>query len=49
VEGVQPLIPENPPAIPRETDPDATKSELHVNGSVPLPNAATRQQQAQQQ
>ena len=23
VEGVQPLIPENPPAIPRDTEPDA--------------------------
>jgi transcription initiation factor TFIID subunit 6 len=30
VEGVQPLIPENPPAIPRESDvpPDATKNAL---------------------
>lgn len=49
VEGVQPLIPENPPAIPRDTDPDATKSELHVNGSGLLPNAPTRQQQQQHQ
>jgi transcription initiation factor TFIID subunit 6 len=49
VEGVQPLIPENPPAIPRDPDPEATKSELQVNGSGLLPNAATRQQQQQQQ
>jgi transcription initiation factor TFIID subunit 6 len=48
VEGVQPLIPENPPAIPRETDADATKSEPQVNGLGLLPNA-TRQQQHQHQ
>ena len=49
VEGVQPLIPENPPAIPRDTDLEPTKSELNVNGSGLLPNAATRHQQAQHQ
>jgi transcription initiation factor TFIID subunit 6 len=48
VEGVQPLIPENPPAIPRETDADATKPEPQVNGLGLLPNA-TRQQQHQHQ
>ncbi|KAF8625975.1 hypothetical protein AX17_006699 [Amanita inopinata Kibby_2008] len=34
VEGVQPLIPENPPAIPRESDQPQTESklELKVNG-----------------
>ncbi|KAF9483613.1 transcription initiation factor TFIID complex 60 kDa subunit [Pholiota conissans] len=40
VEGVQPLIPENPPAIPRETDGDATaKGELlKINGISPMVN-----------
>jgi transcription initiation factor TFIID subunit 6 len=43
VEGVQPLIPENPPAIPRDTDGDhAAKGELlKVNGVSPLVNGAT--------
>ncbi|KJA14489.1 hypothetical protein HYPSUDRAFT_72559 [Hypholoma sublateritium FD-334 SS-4] len=42
VEGVQPLIPENPPAIPRETDGDAsTKGDiLKVNGISPLVNGS---------
>ncbi|KAG5634253.1 hypothetical protein H0H81_002696 [Sphagnurus paluster] len=51
VEGVQPLVPENPPAIPRHTDVD-TKPEVVVNGNGPLAAqnpAAKRQQQQQQQ
>lgn len=55
VEGVQPLIPENPPAIPRDTD-DAIKTEPQLNGSGTLLTAisattpaAKRQQQQQQQ
>lgn len=42
VEGVQPLIPENPPAIPRETDGDAsTKGDiLKINGISPLVNGS---------
>ncbi|KAF9465319.1 transcription initiation factor TFIID complex 60 kDa subunit [Collybia nuda] len=55
VEGVQPLIPENPPAIPRDTD-DAIKTEPQINGNSTLltaapPNnpATIRQQQQQQQ
>ncbi|KAG6877216.1 hypothetical protein C0992_010609 [Termitomyces sp. T32_za158] len=54
VEGVQPLIPENPPAIPRETD--AVKTETLANGNAngngngPLAqHAAVRRQQQQQQ
>jgi transcription initiation factor TFIID subunit 6 len=40
VEGVQPLIPENPPAIPRDTDVDPTaKSDpLKLNGLTPAVN-----------
>lgn len=41
VEGVQPLIPENPPAIPRDTDvdPTSTKSDLlKLNGLTPAVN-----------
>ena len=40
VEGVQPLIPENPPAIPRETDVEpAVKSDnLKLNGMTPAVN-----------
>ena len=43
VEGVQPLIPENPPAIPRETDVEpAVKSDiLKLNGVVNLPSTTT--------
>ncbi len=42
VEGVQPLIPENPPAIPRETDgdPNAKGDILKVNGLAPLVNGS---------
>jgi len=42
VEGVQPLIPENPPAIPRDTDGDhAAKGELlKLNAVSPLVNGA---------
>lgn len=42
VEGVQPLIPENPPAIPRETDGDASAKGdlLKVNGISPMVNGA---------
>lgn len=57
VEGVQPLIPENPPAIPRDLDLDATKAEPQVNGNGNGVNAASplkpaakwQQQQTQQQ
>ncbi|KAG6817883.1 hypothetical protein H0H87_001715 [Tephrocybe sp. NHM501043] len=50
VEGVQPLIPENPPAIPREPEADATKTETLANGNGPLAqNAAAKRQQQQQQ
>ncbi|KAF4573331.1 TAF6 family protein [Pleurotus pulmonarius] len=56
VEGVQPLIPENPPAIPRETDQTDTKTNQLPNGNgFPLaptsPNRGTtiKQQQQQQQ
>ncbi|KDR83070.1 hypothetical protein GALMADRAFT_238878 [Galerina marginata CBS 339.88] len=40
VEGVQPLIPENPPAIPRESDgdPNAKGEILKVNGTAPTVN-----------
>jgi transcription initiation factor TFIID subunit 6 len=40
VEGVQPLIPENPPAIPRETDVDPTVKidTLKSNGLTPAVN-----------
>ena len=40
VEGVQPLIPENPPAIPRETevDPVAKSDTLKLNGVTPAVN-----------
>ncbi|RDB14638.1 Transcription initiation factor TFIID subunit 6 [Hypsizygus marmoreus] len=51
VEGVQPLIPENPPAIPRDIELEAAKAEPQVNGG-PLAlqgSAAKRQQQQQQQ
>jgi len=36
VEGVQPLIPENPPAIPKVIDQDITKSPPQINGTFPL-------------
>ena len=61
VEGVQPLIPENPPAIPREVDqpqqPDASKAQPQPNGSssssnvFPLtpPSPAAKKQQHQLQ
>ncbi|KAF9502230.1 transcription initiation factor TFIID complex 60 kDa subunit [Pleurotus eryngii] len=56
VEGVQPLIPENPPAIPREPDQTDTKTNQLPNGNgFPLtpssPNRGTtiKQQQQQQQ
>ncbi|EDR12960.1 uncharacterized protein LACBIDRAFT_292995 [Laccaria bicolor S238N-H82] len=48
VEGVQPLIPENPPAIPRETvDADGTKGEslTKLNGTGLLPTPTTAPQQ----
>lgn len=40
VEGVQPLIPENPPAIPRESDGDplAKGDLLKLNGASPMVN-----------
>jgi len=54
VEGVQPLIPENPPAVPRDEPPI---SRAVVNGIVPTPSSPgkrptapmTQQQQQQQQ
>ncbi|KAG6885598.1 hypothetical protein C0993_012345 [Termitomyces sp. T159_Od127] len=52
VEGVQPLVPENPPAIPRDAEPDAAaaKPETLANGNGPLAQgAAVRRQQQQQQ
>lgn len=52
VEGVQPLIPENPPAIPKdpELDPAAKTSTLQqLNGSVVPPAAAVKKQQQQRQ
>ncbi|KAL4081119.1 TATA box binding protein associated factor-domain-containing protein [Scleroderma citrinum] len=46
VEGVQPLVPENPPAIPKE-DPSTSAA---VNGKSPQPSPAKlQQQQANQQ
>lgn len=54
VEGVQPLVPENPPAIPRDVVPEA-KASPQINGAASLlttaANAAkkTTQQQTQQQ
>ncbi|KAF9046300.1 TATA box binding protein associated factor-domain-containing protein [Panaeolus papilionaceus] len=49
VEGVQPLIPENPPAIPRDTDADKTElskingltNGVSVNGTGTLPLSGT--------
>ncbi|KAF7979217.1 hypothetical protein HWV62_83 [Athelia sp. TMB] len=51
VEGVQPLIPENPPAIPRDEAPDPTKTQIAGN-APPSPgrtNANAKKQQQQQQ
>ncbi|KAG1732405.1 TATA box binding protein associated factor-domain-containing protein [Suillus paluster] len=53
VEGVQPLIPENPPAIPKDVDQEITKSPPQANGAFPMtPPSESRvkkQQQQQQQ
>ncbi|KAG7445571.1 TAF-domain-containing protein [Guyanagaster necrorhizus] len=50
VEGVQPLIPENPPAIPRDVDQEGGKSPPRMNGiTAPMVPAATKKQQQQQQ
>ncbi len=51
VEGVQPLIPENPPAIPRDVEPEAGKSPLLTNGTAAssLQAVTTKKQQQQQQ
>ncbi|KAF9046804.1 TAF-domain-containing protein [Hymenopellis radicata] len=51
VEGVQPLIPENPPAIPRDVEPEAGKSPPLTNGTsaLSLQAATTKKQQQQQQ
>lgn len=53
VEGVQPLIPENPPAIPREPEQDVSKSPQTILGFPPTPpspsRAANKKQQQQQQ
>ncbi|KAI0667708.1 transcription initiation factor TFIID complex subunit [Trametes maxima] len=35
VEGVQPLIPENPPALPRETDPESAAAKQATGPSMP--------------
>lgn len=52
VEGVQPLIPENPPAIPRESDQDAPKSPPLTNSlfppTPPSPSRSTTKKQQQQ-
>ncbi|KAK0243806.1 transcription initiation factor TFIID complex 60 kDa subunit [Armillaria nabsnona] len=50
VEGVQPLIPENPPAIPRDIDQEGGKSPPRMNGiTAPTVTATTKKQQQQQQ
>jgi transcription initiation factor TFIID subunit 6 len=55
VEGVQPLIPENPPAIPKDVDQEITKSPPQLNGTFPLTppsesrSTVKKQQQQQQQ
>jgi transcription initiation factor TFIID subunit 6 len=54
VEGVQPLIPENPPAIPKNPEPTSTSSPPRPNGIAPLPASPSRpvvakKQQQQQQ
>ncbi|OAX41681.1 TAF-domain-containing protein [Rhizopogon vinicolor AM-OR11-026] len=55
VEGVQPLIPENPPAIPKDVDQEITKSPPQTNGTFPLTppsesrSTVKKQQQQQQQ
>jgi len=55
VEGVQPLIPENPPAIPKDVDQEITKSPSQINGTFPLTppsesrSTVKKQQQQQQQ
>jgi transcription initiation factor TFIID subunit 6 len=50
VEGVQPLIPENPPAIPKETeDPSALKLATgQLPGTATMTGATKKQQQNQQ-
>ncbi|KAH7923346.1 TAF-domain-containing protein [Leucogyrophana mollusca] len=55
VEGIQPLIPENPPAIPKDIDQDISKSPPQTNAGFPptTPSenrpAIKKQQQQQQQ
>jgi transcription initiation factor TFIID subunit 6 len=57
VEGVQPLIPENPPAIPKEIEQDPSKSPPRNNVFPPTPpspnrsstNQNSKKQQQQQQ
>ncbi|KAH7915472.1 TATA box binding protein associated factor-domain-containing protein [Hygrophoropsis aurantiaca] len=55
VEGVQPLIPENPPAVPKDLEQDISKSPPQTNAGFPStsPNdnrhAVKKQQQHQQQ
>lgn len=49
VEGVQPLIPENPPAIPRDADTDVPKTIPLLNGVQPAKKPQLQQQQQQQQ
>lgn len=52
VEGVQPLIPENPPAIPKDQDAETTKTPPLTNGFLPTPPSqnrpTTKKQQHQQ-
>lgn len=48
VEGVQPLIPENPPAIPKEVAPDV-KPPLTNGVAAPLAATKKQEQQLQQQ
>nr|GAT56810.1 transcription initiation factor TFIID complex 60 kDa subunit [Mycena chlorophos] len=47
VEGVQPLIPENPPAIPKEIAPDIKPTVL-TNGIGPAPATAAAKRQEEQ-
>lgn len=47
VEGVQPLVPENPPAIPREQDQEAPKAPVpQLNGTGPGLSASITAQKA---
>jgi transcription initiation factor TFIID subunit 6 len=55
IEGVQPLIPENPPAIPRDVEQEPPKVLPHTNGksafplAPPSPDRTATEQQRQRQ